>query len=87
MDYHILGYNISMMYIALKYALFAGIATVSNIGTQYFCLLKYHGPFNLYIAMAVGTIVGLGVKYILDKNFIFYHPCPYPGFYLPAMGT
>jgi putative flippase GtrA len=62
-----------MIYLALKYAIFAGIATLSNIGTQYACLEIYAGPFSLYAAMACGTLVGLGIKYVLDKKYIFYH--------------
>ncbi len=62
-----------MIYLAVKYAVFAGIATASNIGTQYLCLKAYSGPFSLYAAMAAGTLVGLVIKYVLDKKFIFYH--------------
>jgi len=59
----------------LKYALFAGIATVSNIGTQWISLQVYpkEKQYALYIAMALGTLVGLLIKYVLDKLFIFYY--------------
>lgn len=62
-----------MIYLSVKYALFAGIATAANIGTQHVCLAVYDGPFSLYAAMAAGTLVGLVIKYVLDKKFIFYH--------------
>jgi len=62
-----------MIYLAVKYAIFAGIATAANIGTQYLSIRAYTGPFSLYAAMAAGTLVGLVIKYILDKRFIFYH--------------
>ncbi len=62
-----------MMYLAVKYAIFAGIATAANIGTQYACLRLYGGPFSLYAAMAAGTLTGLALKYVLDKRYIFYH--------------
>lgn len=62
-----------MIYLAAKYAVFAGLATAANIGTQYLVLQAYKGPFSLYAAMAAGTIVGLVIKYILDKRYIFYH--------------
>lgn len=62
-----------MIYLAAKYALFAAIATASNIGTQHLCLTLYNGPFGLYAAMAAGTLVGLVIKYVLDKKYIFYH--------------
>jgi len=62
-----------MIYLAVKYAIFAGIATAANIGTQYLAMRSYTGTFSLYAAMAAGTLAGLVIKYILDKRFIFYH--------------
>ncbi|MBN2161263.1 MAG: GtrA family protein [Spirochaetes bacterium] len=62
-----------MIYLAAKYALFAAIATAANIGMQHLCLMHYGGPFGLYAAMAAGTLVGLVIKYLLDKKYIFYH--------------
>ena len=62
-----------MIYLAIKYALFAAIATGANILSQHLCLQLYGGPFSLYAAMAAGTLVGLVIKYVLDKKFIFYH--------------
>ncbi|TFH39067.1 MAG: GtrA family protein [Chrysiogenales bacterium] len=62
-----------MMYLALKYALFAGIATLANIGSQYAFLAVCDNPLCLYPAMACGTLAGLMIKYVLDKRFIFYH--------------
>lgn len=61
------------MYRALKYAAFAGVATLSNIATQHAALACYGGPGSLYAAMAAGTLAGLAVKYVLDKKYIFYH--------------
>jgi len=58
--------------IALKYSFFASVATLTNILSQYVSLLIYGGRFSLYIAMAVGTLTGLFVKYVLDKKYIFY---------------
>ncbi len=62
-----------MIALTVKYILFATAATAVNIGTQYASLRVYDGPLGLYLAMAMGTGTGLLVKYILDKNFIFYH--------------
>lgn len=59
--------------IALKYAIFAVIATLSNIGVQRISLLIYERKYSLYIAMFFGTLFGLGIKYILDKKFIFFY--------------
>lgn len=58
--------------LAIKYAIFAFIATVANIGAQDVVVRSYGGPFDLAASIAVGTGVGLIVKYVLDKRFIFY---------------
>jgi len=59
--------------IAIKYSIFAAISTLFNLLFQYFSFLLYAGLGSLYIAMFIGTLSGLIVKYILDKKFIFYH--------------
>ena len=59
--------------IAIKYTIFAAIATLFNLLFQYFSFLAYAGFGSLYVAMLLGTLVGLVAKYILDKKFIFYH--------------
>jgi putative flippase GtrA len=59
--------------IAIKYAIFAAIATLFNLLFQYFSFLVYIGFGSLYVAMLFGTLAGLVAKYILDKKFIFYH--------------
>jgi len=60
------------MKLVLKYSFFAFLATLTNIGTQYASLSLYDGTFSLYVAMALGTLTGLVVKYTLDKRYIFY---------------
>ena len=57
--------------IALKYALFALLATLVNLGAQKVSLALYDGAWSLYLAMFSGTLCGLVVKYLLDKRFIF----------------
>lgn len=59
------------MTIAIKYSMFAILAMVINIGAQYTSLSIYSGQYSLYAAMFWGTLVGLIVKYILDKKYIF----------------
>ena len=59
--------------IAIKYTIFAAIATLFNLLFQYFSFLVYMGFGSLYVAMLFGTLAGLVAKYILDKKFIFYH--------------
>jgi len=56
----------------LRYAAFAVLATIANLATQR--LVLQFGDTGGYFAAAVGagTIVGLVIKYILDKRWIFY---------------
>lgn len=57
----------------MKYILFAGLATGANLLSQYFSFRMYSGKFDIFLALTVGTFVGLVVKYLLDKKFIFYY--------------
>jgi putative flippase GtrA len=59
------------MPLAILYALLAAIATTANIGAQELAIRAYHGRFGVAAAVVVGTAVGLGVKYLLDKRYIF----------------
>lgn len=60
--------------LVLRYAGFAVIATIANLATQR-AVLAGPGevsPAHFAAAMLAGTLVGLVVKYILDKRWIFY---------------
>jgi len=57
----------------IKYFSFAAIATAGNIIAQNFSILIYDREYSLYFAMAVGTFIGLVIKYLLDKKYIFYY--------------
>ena len=57
--------------LAVKYAIFALIATAANIGAQDLVIRTYSGAFDILASVVVGTSVGLVVKYILDKRYIF----------------
>jgi putative flippase GtrA len=59
--------------IVLRYALFAVISTIVNILFQYLTFFVYDGFVSLYVAMFVGTVAGLVLKYVLDKKYIFFH--------------
>jgi putative flippase GtrA len=59
------------MKLAITYAILALIATIANIGAQDLVVRGYRGAFNVWISIVVGTAVGLVVKYILDKRYIF----------------
>ena len=56
----------------LRYAAFAVVATFANLATQR--LVLQFGDTGGYFAAAVsaGTIVGLVIKYVLDKRWMFY---------------
>jgi putative flippase GtrA len=56
----------------LRYALFAGIATAINLGSQAALLQVYRGALALTAAIILGTGTGLVTKYLLDKHWIFF---------------
>lgn len=58
--------------LVLRYGLFAAIATLANLGAQRAVLWAQDGAAGLAAAIFVGTGVGLVVKYVLDKRWIFY---------------
>lgn len=51
--------------------LFAALATAVNIGAQELVVRVYGGVHHLFFSVIVGTGVGLVIKYILDKRYIF----------------
>ena len=57
--------------LAINYAIFALIATLANIGAQDLVVRFYSGVWDIFASVVVGTAVGLVVKYLLDKRFIF----------------
>lgn len=59
------------MNITVKYTIFAVIATMANIGSQDISLRLYNGIHAIVLSVLVGTAVGLVVKYVLDKKYIF----------------
>jgi len=59
------------MRLALRYILFAAIATGANFGVQAVWSHLFPHLFEPWLSLAAGTGVGLVVKYVLDKLFIF----------------
>jgi len=57
--------------LALNYGIFALIATAANIGVQDLVTRAYGGAFDILASLIAGTGVGLVVKYVLDKRYIF----------------
>ena len=59
---------------AAAYISFAVIATIFNILTQDILSYLYNGRFDVFISIFIGTAIGLVIKFILDKRYIFkYH--------------
>jgi putative flippase GtrA len=63
---------VTLYTLIFRYAAFAVIATIANLATQRIVL--HYADTGPYFAAAVGagTIVGLIIKYVLDKRWIFY---------------
>lgn len=57
--------------LSTRYALLAALATAANIGSQEIVVRAYIGSFDILASVVIGTGVGLVVKYILDKRYIF----------------
>lgn len=62
--------------VALRYTLFAALATATNLAAQYAAGFLVSGSYALYIRILVGTGAGVVVKYLLDKRYIFYYTAP-----------
>jgi len=56
----------------LRYSMFAVLATIANLGAQRIVLAINDTGYAFALAVFVGTAVGLVLKYILDKRWIFY---------------
>lgn len=64
--------RLSLPTLVLRYAGFALLAMAANLGTQR-AVLAFGDPEQLLLpAIALGTLIGLAVKYALDKRWIFH---------------
>jgi len=59
------------VYLVVFYSLFSFLATVVNIGSQILFVSMYPFLYAIEASILVGTILGLIIKYILDKKYIF----------------
>ena len=62
----------SLQTLILRYAAFAAIATCANLLTQRAVFGLGAGAGVFVLALAAGTLVGLVIKYLLDKRWIFH---------------
>jgi putative flippase GtrA len=65
---------VTLAALAVRYALFAGIATAANLATQRLVLQSSGHALAFILALLAGTLVGLVIKYALDKRWIFADP-------------
>ena len=64
--------SLSPSALVLRYSAFAVVATLANLGAQRLVLGFGEGPWHFAAAVLAGTAVGLVVKYLLDKRWIFF---------------
>jgi putative flippase GtrA len=65
---------VSRSVLALRYIAFAVVATAVNLATQR-AVMGFADPADAYYpALMAGTLLGLLVKYLLDKRWIFADP-------------
>ncbi|MBL6953799.1 MAG: GtrA family protein [Alphaproteobacteria bacterium] len=55
-----------------RYVAFAALATLANLAMQRLVLEIVHGAQGFALAVVSGTAVGLLLKYVLDKKWIFF---------------
>jgi putative flippase GtrA len=63
---------VTLRVLIFRYATFAVIATIANLGVQRLVLAQGSNGMAFALAVGAGTLVGLVIKYILDKRWIFY---------------
>ena len=62
----------SIVELTVRYVAFAIIATAANLAAQRLVLLQGETVFWFAAAVFTGTLVGLVIKYLLDKRWIFH---------------
>ena len=55
-----------------RYLAFALLATIANLGVQRLVLAVADTPSFFVMAVVAGTLVGLVIKYLLDKRWVFF---------------
>lgn len=58
--------------LVVRYAGFAALATIANLAAQRLVFAMIDHPFRFVLALIAGTGVGLVLKYVLDKKWIFF---------------
>jgi hypothetical protein len=47
------------------------LATAANIGTQALAIWIYSGIYSVELSVLAGTAMGLPIKYVLEKKYVF----------------
>jgi putative flippase GtrA len=63
---------VSLQVLIIRYVAFAILAITANLAIQRAVLTIDNSAFGFALALLMGTAVGLIVKYLLDKRWIFY---------------
>jgi len=58
--------------LVIRYSAFAALATMANLLTQRAILQSGETAAIFAMAVAAGTLVGLALKFVLDKRWIFH---------------
>lgn len=58
-------------HIALLYALICAVSAAANLGSQALVVAAYDAAHAVKLSILVGTLVGLPIKYMLEKRHIF----------------
>lgn len=57
--------------VAVFYTAISALATVANLASQAAVVGAYRGPHAIELSIAIGTLVGMPIKYALEKRWIF----------------
>ncbi|WP_233880330.1 GtrA family protein [Paraburkholderia flagellata] len=63
--------SLSRTRLVFWYATFAALSIGANLGSQSIAFHLYQGMYAVPLSVCIGTGVGLVVKYLLDKAWIF----------------
>ena len=66
------GFVVTPRVLIQRYAGFAVLATLANLGVQRLVFMTGTTSRHLALAIGAGTVVGLMIKYALDKRWVFY---------------
>jgi len=64
--------KLSKFELVARYSAFAAIATIANLAAQRVVFATVQQDVRFLLALVAGTGIGLVLKYILDKKWIFF---------------